>query len=352
MNVLIDGFGPDAIALARCSLAEEGPRPARRARARALRRRGAPRRGIVVEPRHRSRRHPPVADVAYLDPWTPETRRRVARLRAQGTRVSCLGDLLLERWSGPTHRHHRHGRQDDDHGTHRRDAARSRHRRRRQPRRPRRQSLADRRPPRPARGAARQHVLLLELTSSHLAFMDGSPTIAAVTSFWPDHLELHGSLRPLPRRQGDDRPASERRRPRRRERRRCSRRVRGARLPRARFEFSLLRPVAERCLSRFRRAARRSSATGDETVVGPLPSDGRTGEHRRGRRDRRRCRRGRRSDRARESELRPLPVAGHAAGTLAGIPVIDDGMAATPSKTAALLALDTRPGASSSSPAA
>ena len=35
---------------------------------------------------------------------------------------------------------------------------------------------------------------MLELTSSHLAFMATSPTIAAVTCFWPDHLELHGSL--------------------------------------------------------------------------------------------------------------------------------------------------------------
>ena len=37
-------------------------------------------------------------------------------------------------------------------------------------------------------------LLLLELTSSHLAFIHHSPTIAAVISFWPDHLELHGDL--------------------------------------------------------------------------------------------------------------------------------------------------------------
>ncbi len=36
--------------------------------------------------------------------------------------------------------------------------------------------------------------LVLELTSSHLAFMRESPRIAAITCFWPDHLELHGSL--------------------------------------------------------------------------------------------------------------------------------------------------------------
>ena len=36
-------------------------------------------------------------------------------------------------------------------------------------------------------------VVVLELTSSHLAFMSSSPDVAVVTSFWPDHLELHGS---------------------------------------------------------------------------------------------------------------------------------------------------------------
>ena len=35
--------------------------------------------------------------------------------------------------------------------------------------------------------------MVLELTSSHLAFMSSSPDVAVVTSFWPDHLELHGS---------------------------------------------------------------------------------------------------------------------------------------------------------------
>ncbi len=37
-------------------------------------------------------------------------------------------------------------------------------------------------------------MLLLELTSSHLAFCDTTPGVAVVTSFWPDHVELHGSL--------------------------------------------------------------------------------------------------------------------------------------------------------------
>ena len=36
--------------------------------------------------------------------------------------------------------------------------------------------------------------IVAELTSSHLAFCHHSPRVAAITNFWPDHLELHGSL--------------------------------------------------------------------------------------------------------------------------------------------------------------
>jgi UDP-N-acetylmuramoylalanine--D-glutamate ligase len=36
--------------------------------------------------------------------------------------------------------------------------------------------------------------LLVELTSSHLAFMSRSARIGVITNFWPDHLELHGTL--------------------------------------------------------------------------------------------------------------------------------------------------------------
>jgi UDP-N-acetylmuramoylalanine--D-glutamate ligase len=36
--------------------------------------------------------------------------------------------------------------------------------------------------------------MLLELTSSHLAFCTTSPDVAVVTCFWPDHVELHGSV--------------------------------------------------------------------------------------------------------------------------------------------------------------
>ena len=36
--------------------------------------------------------------------------------------------------------------------------------------------------------------LAVELTSTHLAYMRATPAIAVITSFWPDHVELHGSL--------------------------------------------------------------------------------------------------------------------------------------------------------------
>ena len=37
--------------------------------------------------------------------------------------------------------------------------------------------------------------VLVELTSTHLCFMQSSPQIAVVTNIWPDHIELHGSYR-------------------------------------------------------------------------------------------------------------------------------------------------------------
>jgi UDP-N-acetylmuramyl pentapeptide synthase len=36
--------------------------------------------------------------------------------------------------------------------------------------------------------------IVAELTSSHLAFCQHSPRVAAITNFWPDHIEIHGSL--------------------------------------------------------------------------------------------------------------------------------------------------------------
>lgn len=140
---------------------------------------------------------PGPADTAYLDVWTPESAPRVQRLRAQGTRLTCLGDLLLERWPGPTV---------GVTGTAgkttttslvasilreaRVDVAVSKGARAGNlwPTADLLGRLAE------AKASAEPPALLLELTSSHLAFMHRSPRIAAVISFWPDHVELHGSL--------------------------------------------------------------------------------------------------------------------------------------------------------------
>ena len=199
MKVLIEGLGPDAVALARL-LASEGDEvrlagttgAGDREALAALDLREL---GVVVEPNADLDTDPGPADLAYLDVWTPETAARVQRLRAQGSRVSCLGDLLLERWAGATI---------GITGTAGKtsttrltaeilllagiDVAVSRGARAGNLW-PTDDLLAAL-----GRGGTASRVLLLELTSSHLAFMHHSPGLAAVISFWPDHLELHGSL--------------------------------------------------------------------------------------------------------------------------------------------------------------
>ena len=168
------------------ALRARGSRPPRRARLEQL--------GVAVEAHADLDEDPGAADVAYLDVWTPEVAPRVARLRAQGTRVSCLGDLLLERWPGPTI---------GITGTAGKTSttalvaemllfsgvelavsagARAGNLW------PTADLLARLEDGDPA------VTLLLELTSSHLAFMQTSPSLAAIVSFWPDHLELHGGL--------------------------------------------------------------------------------------------------------------------------------------------------------------
>ena len=196
MDVLIEGFGPDAIALARL-LAGEGnavriaspePEPRAAGELREL--------GIDVQPSVDLDADPGDAEIAYLDVWTPEVAPRVETLRARGTRVSCLGDLLLERWKGPSI-----GITGTAGKTTTTALVAS----------ILRQAGIDVAVSRGARAGnlwptadllerigvetdGAGTTLLLELTSSHLAFMHSSPTLAAVISFWPDHLELHGTL--------------------------------------------------------------------------------------------------------------------------------------------------------------
>jgi UDP-N-acetylmuramoylalanine--D-glutamate ligase len=200
VDVLIEGFDADAVALARLLAAEDNavriagpePEPDDATELREI--------GIDVQSRVDLDADPGEAEIAYLDVWTPEVAPRVTKLRERGVRLSCLGDLLLERWRGLSigitgtagkttttalvAAVLRHAGRDvavskgaragnlwptvdllervADNSGHHRD----------QP----------------------EAVLLLELTSSHLAFMQSSPSVAAVISFWPDHLELHGSL--------------------------------------------------------------------------------------------------------------------------------------------------------------
>ncbi len=174
MRVLIEGAGDDARALATL-LEDEGD---------VVRLAGSEELGEMDWQ----------ADVAYLDPWTPETAPHAQRLRERGTRLSCLGDLLLERWEGPTV---------GITGTAGKtsttalvaailreagiDVALSRGARAHNLW-PTGDLLAEFVRP------TTHRTLVLELTSSHLAFMRTSPRVAAVISFWPDHLELHGSL--------------------------------------------------------------------------------------------------------------------------------------------------------------
>ena len=102
VRVLIEGFGPDAVALARF-LSGEGHGVRLAGSGETLEQAVAADlvdRGVTIEPSADLDADPGPADVAYLDPWTPETAPRVERLRAQGTRLSCLGDVLLERWPG------------------------------------------------------------------------------------------------------------------------------------------------------------------------------------------------------------------------------------------------------------
>ena len=196
VDVLIEGFGPDAIALARL-LAAEGnavriaspePEPRAAGELREL--------GIDVQPSVDLDADPGDAEIAYLDVWTAEVAPRVETLRARGTRVSCLGDLMLERWKGPSI-----GITGTAGKTTTTALVAS----------ILRLAGVDIAVSSGARagnlwptadlleriGVATDgagSTLLLELTSSHLAFMQSSPTLAAVISFWPDHLELHGTL--------------------------------------------------------------------------------------------------------------------------------------------------------------
>jgi len=189
-RVLVESFDRDAVVLAR-TFAREGRRVTLAgtgdASQQALELRAA---GVVVRARAALDTEPGSYDEAFLDVWTPEVAPRVALLRDSGCIVRCLADLVLERSTVPTI---------GVTGTagktttasflafllrsagvtvHTSTTARAANL----------WPTSELVPP-PSDGA-----VLMELTSSHLCFTTHSPTIAVITCFWPDHLELHGSL--------------------------------------------------------------------------------------------------------------------------------------------------------------
>jgi UDP-N-acetylmuramoylalanine--D-glutamate ligase len=190
MTALIEGFDHDAVALARL-LAKEGRRvtlagPGAASQT-ALELRSA---GVEVRAHADLDSNPGRHEEAFLDVWTPEVAPRVELLRESGCVVRCLGDLVLERASVPTI---------GVTGTagktttalflayllrsagatvHTSTTARA----------------ANLWPTMELVPPPTDGVVLMELTSSHLCFTTRSPRIAVLTCFWPDHLELHGSL--------------------------------------------------------------------------------------------------------------------------------------------------------------
>jgi UDP-N-acetylmuramoylalanine--D-glutamate ligase len=187
---LVEGFDADAIALARLlarerrevTLVGPGTAPAEALELRRI--------DVTVRERFGSDSDPGEHDEAFLDVWTPEVAPRVARLRAAGCRVRCLADLLLERSPGPVI---------GVTGTAGKTTTaaflvqllRSAGRQVRAGKTARAGNLwptSELLRPRP------DGLLVMELTSSHLCFTSRSPAVAVITCFWPDHIELHGSF--------------------------------------------------------------------------------------------------------------------------------------------------------------
>ena len=271
----------------------------------------------------------------------PRSRLGSRLLRARGARVSCLGDLLLERWAGPTI---------GITGTAGKttttaltasilrnagiDIAVSKGARAGNlwPTADLLERLTD-------SGAGGETTLLLELTSSHLAFMRSSPTLAAVISFWPDHLELHGTLdryraakEQIVRHQrpgdrvvvnADDASAGFARRNARRRLGVLARPTESSGEPSSTRNEASSSPTGRprrRSGTSKRRAAHPANvvaAAAIATAAGAGPDDDRA---------------------AVSTDAVAPPWRAQPSGTLGGVPVVDDGMAATPTKAAATLA--------------
>ena len=132
------------------------------------------------------------ADLLMVDCWTPETAPHVVQARERGIAVGCLADLVLQEWPGTVigvtgsagktmttrliaHLIDAAGWNASVPPSGRAENAW-----------PSADTLAD------LRDGVVPDVLVLELTSTHLAYMSTSPTIAVVTTLSADHAELHG----------------------------------------------------------------------------------------------------------------------------------------------------------------
>ena len=133
------------------------------------------------------------AELLLVDCWTPETAPHVVQARERGIPVGCLADLILHEWPTPvigvtgtagkttTARLIAHLLDADGWDVLIPPTGRAENAW------PSADTLADL-----VEGRA-PDVLVLELTSTHLAYMSTSPSTAVVTSLSADHAELHGS---------------------------------------------------------------------------------------------------------------------------------------------------------------
>ena len=130
-------------------------------------------------------------DEAFLDVWTPEVAPRVARpacrrMPSSAASATSSSSALRCRRSGSRAPPGRRRRPRSSRSSS--DGPASRSTRARPPARGTSGRRAELLPP------STDGVVLMELTSSHLCFTTRAPTVAVITCFWPDHLELHGSL--------------------------------------------------------------------------------------------------------------------------------------------------------------
>jgi UDP-N-acetylmuramoylalanine--D-glutamate ligase len=147
----------------------------------------------LLETRHaRIGDDPAEADYLFVDEWIGETDAVVVRARQAGTRVSCLADVILAEspvavigvtgTAGKTSTAARVRTLLEAAGV----MCLSGHARAANlwPDADLAETLA---------AVPQDAIIVAELTSTHLAYMQTSPTVAVVTCLWPDHIELHGS---------------------------------------------------------------------------------------------------------------------------------------------------------------